>query len=168
MVPQSGPPVTRRSWGLLVPLHHTHSVLTLSPSPFVELLFFSIFFFYFFSISFPSLSSQSFPHIPFTEPWYHLVLSFFLFLSFFFSLDLWWLEGYRGGELWCMAAAVILICSHMAKLLLPLAKLSLSYLHSFPCPFLFSHASSVTLGMAMSFCRIVCWFTILVQIEISL
>lgn len=59
---------------------------------------------------------------------------FFFFWSFLFpSLDLWCLKSCWGVELWCMASAVILVCSHMAKLLQSPAKLSLI------CAFLLSH-----------------------------
>lgn len=102
MEPQSGPPVTR-SWGLLVPLHHT-SLCSHSPSshssktPLWYYYSFSLVYWSFnlFSIISLYVTLQGVPPIPFNEPWYHLVLCFLLFLSFFFSLDLWWLEGCRG------------------------------------------------------------------------
>lgn len=64
--------------------------------------------------------------------------------------------GVESYDVWLQV--VILISSHMAKLLLPLAKLSLSFLHSFPCLFLFNHTKVWLFRWQ---------FTSLIQAEIS-
>lgn len=69
---------------------------------------------------------------------YHLIRCWcFSFRPFSWGLIYggWRAAGEGSYDVW--PQAVILICSHMAKWLLSLAKLSLSFSHSFPSPFLF-------------------------------
>lgn len=149
MVPQSGSPVSRGSRVLSDPPHRPslslllfHSFLFMPP-PFLI--------FHIFSFSLVSYKSTM-------VSLFHCLL----FLSFYFRLDWWCLEG-----LWCTTTEDILNCSHVAKPLLHLATLSFSYSVSCPCHFLFIHSSGMALAKTMLFCQIVSRFTTLVQVELA-
>lgn len=129
MVPLSGPPRLKEAKASQSSSTAPRPVLTYPPSPFLfskspSGYYYSCFLFLSHVSLWPFHWAMLFPHS----------LSLFLFLFFILSLDLWWLLDFWGAELWCIARAVILICSHVAKL-------SLSY--SMPC-FFFS-AALVTL-----------------------
>lgn len=125
MVPLSGPPRLKEAKASQSSSTAPRPVLTYPPSPFLFSKSPSGYYYSFFLF----LSHVSLRPFHWTLLFPHS-LSLFLFLFFILSLDLWWLLDFWGAELWCIARAVILICSHVAKL-------SLSY--SVPCFFFQSH-----------------------------
>lgn len=139
MVPLSGPPRLKEAKASQSSSTAPRPVLTYPPSPFLFSKSPSGYYYSFFLfLSHVSLRpfhwALLFPHS----------LSLFLFLFFILSLDLWRLVDFWGAELWCIARAVILICSHVAKL-------SLSY--SVPCFFFFSRTSDFAAEKE----TLVCW-----------
>lgn len=124
MVPQSDPIV--RGWGLhhstLCPPTTPFSLNTRSSSYYCISLVCSYFyvlstsvFLFFYSLCRVFSTSLTFLMNHSMAPFFS-----FLFLSVLF-LQPWFMVvgGLQGGELWCMATEVILICSHIATLLLP-------------------------------------------------
>lgn len=168
MVPQSGPPVTRGSWVLSVPLHHTPFCLLLEDPFRVSLFFFFLFIchLHFSLFVFPS------GFFPAPHKWATVSLHCMSFSSCPFSsnliYDAWRASGvgsYDVWLLWLFLSALIWL-SH--KLLQYLAKLSFNYSVSFSCIFFLAHTSWLALVMAVLFCQIVSWLIALALVQTSL